>query len=370
MTTITFAIPTWNRSSKLETCIRSIADQVSDDRVSILVSNDASTDDTVQVLERLHSEYSCLVWYSRTERGGYDGNFRDLYTSNLLEYTDWTWMFGDDDMLRPGAVAFMLKHLETTPAEFIHVAELKRTSGTNHVIHGSMLDLCNTFGWIEMTGFITCNLVRSTALRLAFQSKHYRTYAKSAFAQSCVLLEQFRDAPCAFMDIPLVESQDAEQTAETGERWKADRIGERYLLIADALELMYEERILTKKVKATFFRYLIYGMWDRFLTSFIVDYLDHQYLWTDDAWHRTVKMASFIEPAEDADRIIRDIEAARGLSTLHNYMAKNLNGLADELRAIFERHNTAIYPYTYMLSADMEAKAAPAVSAGIAKEGT
>jgi glycosyltransferase involved in cell wall biosynthesis len=324
--------------------------------VRILVSDDASTDETPQVLERLAAEYPCLSHYRRETRGGYDGNFRDLFTRQKLTDTEWTWMFGDDDMLRPGAISFMLKHLETTPAQFIHVAEMKRTSGTNHLIHGSMLDLCNTFGWIEMTGFITCNVVRSQQLVKAFDTPRWRTYAKSAFAQSCVLLEQLRDEPCAFMDIPLVESQDAEQTAETGERWKADHIGERYLLIADALEVMYEDGILTKKVKPAFFRYLIYGMWDRFLTSFIVDYLDHQYLWTDAAWHRTIKMASFVTPAEEADRIIRDIEAARGLSTLHNYLAKELNGIADELRRIFERHNTAIYPYTYMLSADMEAK--------------
>jgi len=354
---ITFAIPTWNRASRLETCIRSIADQVSDDRVRILVSDNASTDDTTQVLERLANEYKCLEWRRRKEHGDYANNFRDIFTNPYLTGTEWTWMFGDDDMLRPGAVAFMLKHLETTPAQFIHVAELKRTSGTNHLIHGSMLDLCNTFGWIEMTGFITCNVVRSKHLVKAFQTPRWRTYAKSAFAQSAALLEQLRAEPCAFMDIPLIESQDAEQTAETGERWKADRIGERYLLIADALEVMYEDGILTKKVKPAFFRYLVYGMWDRFLTSFIVDYLDHQYLWTDDAWHRTIKMASFIKPAEEADQIIRDIEAARGLSTLHNYLSKELNGIADELRRIFERHNTAIYPYTYMLSADMTAKA-------------
>ena len=353
---ITFAIPTYNRASRLETCIRSIADQVTDDRVRILVSDDASTDDTPQVLERLEAEYPCLAYYRRDTRGGYDGNFRDLYTRADLAVTEWTWMFGDDDMLRPGAVAFMLSHLETTPAQFIHVAELKRTSGTNHLIHGTLLHLCNTFGWIEMTGFITCNVVRSKHLIQAFQSPRWRTYAKSAFAQSCVLLEQLRDEPCAFMDIPLVESQDEEQTPETAERWKADRIGERYLLIADALELMYEDGILTRKVKAAFFRYLIYGMWDRFLTSFIVDYLDHQYLWTDDAWHRTIKMASFVEPEEDAEAIIRDIEAARGLSTLHNYLAKDLAGIADELKRIFDRHVSAIYPYTYMLSADMTAK--------------
>jgi len=340
----------------LEVCIRSIADQVSDERVKILVSDDASTDDTPQVLERLAAEYPCLSWYRREERGGYDGNFRDLFSRPELGDTEWTWMFGDDDMLRPGALSFMLKHLEGAgECQFIHVAELKRTSGTNHLIHGSLLDLANTFGWIEMTGFITCNVVRSVKLQEAMRTPRWRTYAKSAFAQSAALLEVLHDKPCAFLDMPLVESQDAEQTAETGERWKADRIGERYLLIADALEVMYEDKILTKKVKAPFFRYLSQSMWDRFVTSFIVDYLDHQYLWADDAWHRTIKMTSYVTPAEDADAIIRDIEAARGLSTLHNYLSKNLNVLAEELRAIFERRNTRIYPYTYMMSANMEA---------------
>ena len=351
---ITFAIPTYSRVSRLEVCIRSIAEQVSDERVRILVSDDASTDETPQVLERLAAEYPCLSYYRRETRGGYDGNFHDIFSRPELGDTEWTWMFGDDDMLRPGALSFMLKHLETSESQFIHVAELKRTSGTNNLIHGSLLDLCNTFGWIEMTGFITCNVLRSARLQRAMSTPRWRIYAKSAFAHSAALLEELKDEKCSFMDIPLVESQDAEQTAETGERWKADHIGERYLLIADCLEVMYEDKILTKKVKATFFRYLIYGMWDRFLTSFIVDYLDHQYLWADDAWHRTIKMASFIEPAEEADKVIRDIEAARGLSTLHNYLSRNLNGLADELRAIFERHNTAIYPYTYMLSANME----------------
>jgi glycosyltransferase involved in cell wall biosynthesis len=350
--TLTFAIPTWNRPEHLERAVQSIAKQVmpeDEGRVSIVIINDASGLDTTEMIDSLNDRWPFVTSITREEHIGYADVFRDMFRASPS--SDWVWTFGDDDLLRPGAMTFMLERLKATPPElvFMHIAELKRASGTNNVYSASSLfDLCNTFGWIEMTGFITGNITRGARLAKAADTAHWKTYAKSAFVQSCALLEELVDEPCAFLDLPLITSQEVEQTEDTMQRWSEQKISERYLYVVDALEIMYEEGVLKKKVQSKFFRYLVYHLWDRYITHFISDYINHKALWTDQAWGRIIRFSQFLADEEEAQKIASEAEAVRGMMQLGLYMSKNLDGLHEEIISIFKRRNEALYPYTFV----------------------
>lgn len=346
MSLLTFAIPTWKRPKYLEKCVRSIADQVRDGRTQILISEDVDDSETSEMIEKLKSEYGFIRHITHHPRTDYADNFHNLFTNVDGE---WTWMMGDDDYLKPGALEFMLGHLKDhSDLQFIHCAEESRASGKNGFGKGSLWTLCNTLGWIEMTGFITGNIVKSQALLEGMKTKWWSRYAKTAFAQSCVLLERLKDEPSAFLDVGLVGSQDKEQTEDCAKRWHAANISGRYLYIADVIELMYEERILTQRVTKAFFRYLNYHMWNRYISFFIYDYLKSGTLMDNEMWSKTMKLATFLEDVDFAKEVMAECEAARGMITLCQYLESNKTGLRQELQNIHDRNSVDHFPYCYV----------------------
>jgi abequosyltransferase len=342
---LTFTVPTWKRPEHLNRCIRSIADQVKDDRVQILISEDVDDAQTTETILQLQSDFPFIRHITHTPRSDYSANFKSIFENTDGE---WTWMFGDDDLLCPGALDFMLGQLEKTDTQFIHVSEATRASGGSGVYKGTLWTLANALGWIDLTGFITGNIVRSERLLHAVQTPRWRPYAKTAFVQSCVLLEELANDQCAFMDLPLVDNQDRTQTEETAKRWQSGNISGRYLYLADALELMYEDGILTQKVKPEFFRYLNYHLWNRYCSHFVNDYIKENAIYTEDMWSRVLKFPTFLQDEEMAKNIILEIEAARGLCTVHSYLQRNLDGLKGELEAILSRQCADVYPFQFV----------------------
>lgn len=348
-----FSIPTWNRQREVEVCVRSIASQIAAQvrSVTILVQDDCSTDGTKASIEALQREFPGLIEYRCTEkRIDYSVAFKTLFEASEAE---WVWTFGDDDMLLEGALARMLPVLTETDCEMIHCVEKGREAGSGKMARGKLLAMCNMFGWLDMTGFITCNVVRSERLKQAAASPRWPRYAKSAFVQSCALLEVLHDSEVGLMDIPLVSTQNETQTQEAIDRWTADKIGERYMLMADCVELMFDDGILTNKVKRAFFRYQNYHLWDRHITYFINDYLTQGMIRPHDQWASQSKLLRFIDDDEFAAGVTQNIETVRGLLTLHGYLSANLESIKGELGALSDLHSTSLYPWGYLVPREL-----------------
>jgi glycosyltransferase involved in cell wall biosynthesis len=98
---VTVGIPTYNRSGWLKESIESVLAQTFQD-FRILVSDNGSTDDTPEVVQRFGDS---RIDYRRLERGiGMTGNFNRIFR---LAESDYLVLLPDDDLLRPN-------HLETT----------------------------------------------------------------------------------------------------------------------------------------------------------------------------------------------------------------------------------------------------------------
>lgn len=101
---LTISIPTYNRSVKLERLLQQLLGIICatnrKDLLAIFVSNNASTDNTIDILnaykpefEKHNIEYSFI---SQAKNIGIGANFMQAY---FLPETDYVWWFSDDDLL-------------------------------------------------------------------------------------------------------------------------------------------------------------------------------------------------------------------------------------------------------------------------------
>lgn len=109
---LTIAIPTYNRAELLSICLESILSQLDADslaEVELLVSDNASTDNTEQVVEAFAKE--CKIFYFKNKSNlGFDGNFIQCFDKSHGKYL---WVFSDDDLLLPGALLQILSMLRS-----------------------------------------------------------------------------------------------------------------------------------------------------------------------------------------------------------------------------------------------------------------
>lgn len=285
---ITFVIPTWNRSDKLEKCVESIACQTPH---KIIISDNASTDDTRQVAERLKLKYPFIEYRCRDSVGDYQDSFR---TAFLASESEWTWTFGDDDVLLPGALGMAERMVVDSATDFIHVSEKKRV-GRACMITGTLLDLCSRYGWIDITGFISGNIIRTSKLKEAANSTSWEIYGKSAFVHSCSLLEVMAKSKAVLFEYPMVETQSDDASEDTLKRWKEAKITYRYLLIADALMDMRKRGVIPEKVNEDFFRYMETSIFFRLMHDLVVRSLEGADPPLDEDLERFIQLTDMVD---------------------------------------------------------------------------
>lgn len=104
-------IPTYNRASNLRINLEYIYRQLNSDNrdlIEIIVSNNASTDNTDEVVRDYISKGMELSYYKNTENLGADGNFLQCVDKAAGKYV---LLLGDDDYLALGAVDRVLEVL-------------------------------------------------------------------------------------------------------------------------------------------------------------------------------------------------------------------------------------------------------------------
>lgn len=106
---ITVCVVTFNQRSYIETCLRSILDQVVDADLQVLVGDDASTDGTSDIIKALADEYgSNIQCYVRTSNMGPASNMCDLISR---AHGDFLARVDGDDFWLPGKLAYQLRYL-------------------------------------------------------------------------------------------------------------------------------------------------------------------------------------------------------------------------------------------------------------------
>lgn len=109
---VTVAVVTYNQEAHLEDCVRSILAQ-DYPNFEVVVADDASTDGTAKVLERLDRENPGKLVILRNEQNrGVTGNHNVALGACRGDYICW---IGGDDLMLPGKLSAQVRHMEANP---------------------------------------------------------------------------------------------------------------------------------------------------------------------------------------------------------------------------------------------------------------
>jgi abequosyltransferase len=108
---LTIAIPTWNRAKYLALTLKQLAQEGCNvwDKVEVLVSDNASPDETPRVVADAVAEGIPVRYVRNAENIGSDCNIAQCFNLAAGQYV---MILGDDDILVDGALGLLLKLLQ------------------------------------------------------------------------------------------------------------------------------------------------------------------------------------------------------------------------------------------------------------------
>lgn len=114
---LTIAIPTYNGVQTIENLLRIMLPQC-DDRVEVLISDNASTDGTEGVVSRFINIYSFIKYIRNIQNIGPDSNFLQCFKEAKGKYI---LLISDDDILIEGSLKTILDFLESDDISLLYL---------------------------------------------------------------------------------------------------------------------------------------------------------------------------------------------------------------------------------------------------------
>ncbi|MCR5866967.1 glycosyltransferase family 2 protein [Aquincola sp. J276] len=112
---LSICIPTYNRAGFLRECLSSLDPAELDGSVEVVVSDNASTDTTLAVLDEFKAALP-LRYFVQSENLGPDRNFDAVVASAQGEYC---WLLGSDDVVKPGGIRKLVAALTSLRTDIV-----------------------------------------------------------------------------------------------------------------------------------------------------------------------------------------------------------------------------------------------------------
>lgn len=110
---VSICIPTYNRAPELPRLLDSIAAQIGHGlTIEVAISDNASVDDTAEIVSRYQAAGMPIVYQRLKENRGFDYN---LVNATAIASGEYCWLFGSDDIVEPGAFAALEETLRRHP---------------------------------------------------------------------------------------------------------------------------------------------------------------------------------------------------------------------------------------------------------------
>ena len=113
---LAICIPTFNRANTLRNGLCHLIPIALQFEIPIYSSDNASTDNTVQVVEEAKSEYPFLFFHQNTKNIGMDGNFEVALKLSSARYS---WLLGDDDLINSDQLGPIVDRICTSDYDLI-----------------------------------------------------------------------------------------------------------------------------------------------------------------------------------------------------------------------------------------------------------
>lgn len=120
MKLLTIAIPTYNRVAALELLLLSLQTELEglEDIVQVMVSDNASTDATPQLLQEMRTRWPALLTRSNPQNIGPEANFCECLDRIDSSYF---WILGDDDLPKTGVVRRLTALLASESPDLLYM---------------------------------------------------------------------------------------------------------------------------------------------------------------------------------------------------------------------------------------------------------
>ena len=111
---LSVAIPTYNGSRYIREALDSIITQLGDidEEIEIVISDNASTDQTPEIIREYQKKYSFIKYFRNEENVGGDRNYDLAVRRATGEYV---WLFSDDDKIRDGGIRKVIEVINKYP---------------------------------------------------------------------------------------------------------------------------------------------------------------------------------------------------------------------------------------------------------------
>jgi glycosyltransferase involved in cell wall biosynthesis len=118
---LTIAIPTYNRSRNLDQLLRALSVELAslEKDVEILVSDNASSDQTAEVTERFSTDHPKARIVRNSANIGAEANVVQCFEMSRGRYV---WLMGDDDMPKSGTLRKIVALLEDQEPDLVHLS--------------------------------------------------------------------------------------------------------------------------------------------------------------------------------------------------------------------------------------------------------
>ena len=124
-----------------------------------------------------------------------------------------------------------INEFDCNDLHFVHACHPVKASKNRKVFKDNILNLCNTFGYHELLGWMSSIILKKNALKKILIDSTQNLYfvdttdhsAASCFAHSVSILKNYNSKKGLFLDYPLVTNQDEKQTIDTKKRWEEEK---------------------------------------------------------------------------------------------------------------------------------------------------
>jgi len=210
---LSICIPTYNRSGRLDVLLRSVADQVSalglEEKVEIVISDNASTDSTQKVGEKWTARYPFIRYFRNSSNFGGEPNF---VLSIERATGEFAWVLGDDDRIREGALARILSYLQPGVSQLFLNFRCISPQGECLVpgrIDSAIPENIRTIDLIRRIGFVSAYALISSHVfdrgKLLAVKPALLLKTSPYYILNTALLTAFHDQVCQVVHEPLVD---------------------------------------------------------------------------------------------------------------------------------------------------------------------
>jgi glycosyltransferase involved in cell wall biosynthesis len=220
---LSIVIPTYERPVELQMTVQSIATQLKDgleDKVELLISDNASGAETVGVIQAMAEQYPRLSYMLNARD---EGGFFNLFAAPWRARGRYTWTFGSDDALLDGGVASVVSILEREAPSFLTLNKHVASNDLSQVIYDALnsvpdrrfdtfIDLFSAFG-INQLAFISAQIESTEAARALDAEPYLRSDTRHPHVVA--FLEKHAHAPAYYSSANhLVHRFDNSQTID------------------------------------------------------------------------------------------------------------------------------------------------------------